>query len=201
MRFMIYLPVLLICILTSQANAELAQTERAKLPTREASALENLVCESPHKLKAGTIEVYKSLDDKRPTLFHTALVKCESHGSFMGSPMNYQAFCDYIDGKWHCMQTELETTVKINDKPVTMLPSNITPEAAYQLLLKTSSYGMFQGIKLTDAIGSQCEISQSTEKETAILSCEKIITLSFWCPQPQLTHCPRVLSISNHPMF
>jgi hypothetical protein len=110
--------------------------------------------------------------------------------------MHYQAGCSFSGGQWQCNKERLEMVVSANGRDVTMYPLEIAPESAYQILAKISTYGTFQSITMDDAIGSSCYISPSKDEEIVELNCQSTITVSFFCPQPQVTNCPRVVYVS-----
>jgi hypothetical protein len=201
MEYILRLLIALICIQISLVDASLVRTKDVTLPLAEISLLENLVCKIPHNVEIETTHARSTLGVDRPAPFDSAFVKCKSHGLFMGSPMNYLANCSHENGKWACEKTMLETSAKINGKTVTIRPIDMTIDKAYQLLLKTSSHGKFQGLNINNAIGSDCNVSESEEKEMVTLSCKYIITLSYWCPQQELTDCPRVIAIAEQPVY
>lgn len=176
------------------AMAGIAYTKDVPLPKKEFLVLEDMVCVKRHDLKAKLIQGSK--DVQSTAAFDSAVVQCESHGEFRGKPMHYQAGCSSADAKWQCNEEQLEIVVKANGRDVRMHPVGIAPEAAYQILAKISTYGTFQNITMDDAIGSSCYISPSKDEEIVELNCQSIITVSFFCPQPQMTNCPRVVYVS-----
>lgn len=180
------------CALNSLAGV--AYTKDVPLPQKEVLTLEEMVCVKPYNLKAKQIQGSKDVEAKVD--FDSAVVQCQAHDEFKGKPMHYQAGCSYSKGQWQCNQAQLEVAVSANGREVKMHPLGMTPEAAYEILAKISTYGIYQGKTMDDAIGSSCYISPSKDKETVELNCQSIITVSFFCPQPQLTNCPRVVYIS-----
>ena len=199
MKYISYLTLTLLSILILPANAELIQRKEVTLPITDISILENLACKTPFKLKAETIQGFKDEHAELKSDFSSAYVTCKSHGKFMASPIYYQTFCEINNGKWKCNISTQETTINLGKQNVTIRPSNISFEAAYKTLNQVSGYGRFQGISMQDAIGSSCDISQ-LDKETIELSCRYKIAVSTWCPQPQLTKCPRVVSVTEQPI-
>ncbi len=195
MRYRIVLLCLFVTFHTFTAMANVAYTKDVQLPKKELVSLEEIVCGKPHNLKAESIQGMKDLQTK--AAFDSAFVQCQSHGEFEGKPMHYQAGCSFSKGKWLCNQEGLEIVVSANGKNVKMHPWGISPESAYQILTKISTYGTFQGITMDDAIGSSCYISPSKDEDMVELNCQSIITVSFFCPQPQLTNCPRVVYVSR----
>ncbi len=184
----------------AQPNNDLRPyNEDIQLPEKEFLILENKVCGKPHNLKAQTIQGFKDTESK--AAFDSALVQCQTHGEFRGRPMHYQTGCSYANKKWRCSQEGLEFVARINGKDIKIQPWKISPEAAYQVLAKISTYGMFQGVKMEDAIGSSCHVSPTKDKDILELNCQSIITVSFWCPQPQLTQCPRIVYVSPQPLI
>lgn len=179
---------------TFSSLAGVAYTKDVPLPKKEFLTLEQIVCVKPHNLKAKLIQGSKDVQAKVD--FDSAMVQCQAHDEFRGKPMHYQAGCSYAKGQWQCTEAQLEVVVNANGRDVKMHPLGITPESAYQILAKISTYGTYQGRTMDDAIGSSCYISPSKDKETVELNCQSIITVSFFCPQPQLTNCPRVVYVS-----
>jgi hypothetical protein len=179
---------------TLGAMAGIAYTQDVPLPKKEFLTLEEMVCVKPYNLKAKRVQGSKDVQAK--AAFDSAVVQCETHDEFRGKPMHYQAGCSFSNGKWQCNEAQLEILVSANGRDVKMHPIGLTPESAYQILAKISTYGTYQGRTMDDAIGSSCYISPSKDKETVELNCQSIITVSFFCPQPQLTNCPRVVYVS-----
>lgn len=175
----------------------LAYTQDVKLPKKEALALENQVCGKPYNLAAKTLQGSKDKESK--AAFDTAFVQCQAHGEFRGKPMHYQTGCSFSKRKWQCDETGLEVTANIQGTNVKIHPWGISPESAYQILAKISTYGTFQGTTMANAIGSSCHVTSSNKGEIVELNCNAIITVSFWCPQPALTNCPRVVYVTPHP--
>ena len=181
------------------AMANIAYTKDVNLPHKERLILEDMVCIKPYGLKANTIQGHKDVQSR--AAFESALVQCQSHDKFRGNPLHYQAGCAFHTEQWHCNKAGLEVTVSINGKDITIEPWDISPEAAYQILNKISTYGTFQNIPMADAIGSSCHIAPLKDGETVELNCASIITVSSWCPQPKITNCPRVVFVSPQPVL
>lgn len=179
------------------------------LSKREQSFLEQRVCGAQYNLKASKIKAYAfearaKTDSKIGLEARTsAYVECESHGEFMGKPMHYIDDCDLVDGEWDCSPPQLEVIVPINGRDIKMRPwSGLTPEKSYALLKDISARGRFQGESLDKAIGNSCDIAKNKDPDIIELGCEAAMSISYWCPQPKITGCPRVLFLSfDEPAF
>jgi len=180
-----------------------------KLSKREQSFLEQRVCTGQYGLKANKIKAFafgatQGGDNKLALEARTsAYVECESHGDFMGKPMHYIDDCDLVEGEWDCSPPQLEVTVPINGRDVTMRPwGGLTPEKSYFLLKDISTRGRFQGESLDKAIGNSCDIAKNKDPDIIELGCEAAMSISYWCPQTKITGCPRVLFLSfDEPAF
>jgi hypothetical protein len=124
-----------------------------------------------------------------------AYVTCQSHGSFNNKPMRYIDDCDLIDHHWNCSAPQLEVLVSVKDRDIKLRPWHLTPETASQLLLSIRQKGYFQGLSLDEAIGSSCDVSKTKDPDIIELKCQSVIGISYWCPQTQLTGCPRILFV------
>lgn len=187
-------------IVVPSANATLTEQEEVSLPKPQRDKLERLICKDPFNIKAEIIRGYKNDNAESKADFDSAYVKCEAHGKFMGVPIYYQTYCWNDDAQWRCNSTELETTIHLAERNIKVRPWGMSLETAYQTIYKISSYGNFQGIPMSDAIGSSCDVIQLKDHETIELSCAYKITLSAWCPQPELTKCPRVVFVAQQPV-
>lgn len=199
MRHLVALFILV--TIAKHAQATMAYFEKAVLPEADVAQLESLICLKPFKLKADRIQGYKFQDARYGTGIRSAVVQCQSHSEFMKSPIHYQAQCSIDEGKWVCGETKLEMAAKLINKDIKIRSLNMPIESAYNILSTISTYGSYQGISMKEAIGSQCDISQSEDKETIELDCKYKITVSTWCPQPEFTQCPRVVFVTEPPMI
>ncbi|RYY01311.1 MAG: hypothetical protein EOO53_18705 [Gammaproteobacteria bacterium] len=200
MKISLFLLATTMLTLAVSASADLIPRKEMAISNAEFSKLESIGCLTPHKLSAEEIRGYVSEHSELKSGAESAYVKCKSHGIFMETPIYYQTYCWIDNGQWKCNETELEGTIKIGQRNVKVHPLGISLETTYKTLTLIRSYGNFQGIPMMDAIGSSCDVSQ-LDNEIIELSCRKKITVSSWCPQPQLTGCPRVISVAQQPSF
>lgn len=190
----------LIFVFTSFANATTyAEVKEVSLPKNEMSKVEQIACTQPHQVKAEIITAYQYESNEPKQPFDYVSVQCKSHNEFEGSPSYFTTTCNYENKKWDCGASDLHILIQIQDRTVNVEPGLLKPEVAHQMLSKISTYGSFQGISMNEAIGSHCNISKLKDNETFILDCRHKITVSSWCPQPQITHCPRVVSLDEKP--
>ena len=184
-------------IFIAQVNAVITDGKPVKLSKQEKNQLEYTVCKSPFNLRAKKINAFRFNDliaEQKRTL---ALVECESHGTFNNKPMRYVDDCDFVNNEWICSPPQLEILIAINGRDVKMRPWGLTPEVATDTLTTISSMGFFQGHSLDKSIGSSCDVSKTKDPEIMELKCDAVIGISFWCPQTQITGCPRVLFVSH----
>jgi hypothetical protein len=187
--------------ITSCANALLTGGAPVTLSEGEKSQLEYMVCKSNYNLNANKINAFTFRDTKTTESNNNsrtlARVECESHGQVNNKPMRYIDECDFSEKKWTCPEPQLEIIVTINGRDVKMRPWKLTPEAATGLLNSINARGYFQGESLDKAIGSSCDVSKTKDPEIMELACDAVIRISFWCPQNQITGCPRILFVSR----
>ena len=192
-----------LAFITSYANAVITGGDPVTLSEGEKNQLEYMVCKSNYNLNANKINAFTFRDtkttepNKLPNLRTLARVECESHGQVNNKPMRYIAACDFIEKEWICPKPQLEIIITINGRDVKMRPWGLTPEAATSLLKNINARGYFQGESLDKSIGSSCDISKTKDPEVMELACDAVIRLSFWCPQQQLSGCPRILFVSR----
>lgn len=199
-------------VMPSYSHAlSLAPTEKIALSKTEFSQIEDIACKKSHKVKAEIINgyQYKNSDLNPPS--KNAYVQCQPHGTFsyyrthcssnnqQCKPnyglMHYQTSCSLNGKDWSCDEIQLVTTVNLYERDIQMRTQDMTPESAYGILSKVITYGSFQGTPLDEAIGSDCTFSTSSNNEIVTMNCLATIRVSFWCPQPEITHCPRVLYV------
>jgi hypothetical protein len=189
--------------ITNYASAAITGGAPVTLSEGEKNQLEYMVCTSNYNLSANKINAFTFRDtkttgsNKLPNLRTLARVECESHGQVNNRPMRYVDDCDFIEKEWVCSKPQLEIIITINGRDVKMRPWGLTPEAATSLLSNINARGYFQGESLDKAIGSSCDVSKTKDPEVMELACDAVISLSFWCPQQQISGCPRILFISH----
>lgn len=192
-----------LAFITSYASAAITGGVPVTLSEGEKNQLEYMVCKSNYGLNANKINAFTFRDtkttelNKLPNLRTLARVECESHGQVNNKPMRYVDDCDFIENEWICSVPKLEIIITINGRDVKMRPWGLTPEAATSLLNSINARGYFQGESLDKAIGSSCDISKTKDPEVMELACDAVISLSFWCPQNQISGCPRILFVSR----
>lgn len=180
----------------SLANAtSSAYSKEVNLPKLEALKIEKLACSQRHKIGALSINTYQYLEAQTPQSFNYANVQCKPHGEFNGSPIYFTSSCDFVDKQWVCDEPVLHISVAINNRKVDVAPGPLAPEEAEDILKKISTYGGFRGRSIDSGIGNHCSIQSTSDPEELDLACSDGIRISFWCPQPEITHCPRILKM------
>lgn len=200
---------LLIISFSVKANQiSLPPEKTVALSKAEYSQIENLACLSTYKVKAEAITGYQYPD----RILKYAHVECKPHDTlayqtpcpFENKECNpkyaliyYKADCALKGEHWKCRKAPLVTSVNLNDRDIEIRARDISPKLAYDILSKVITYGSFQGTSLDHAIGSGCTFSRSSDNEIVNMECLATIRVSFFCPQPQITHCPRVLDVGD----
>jgi len=183
-------------VLTSYTQAFVPSTKEVALPKHEVLKLENIACVTRHNVKTTTIEAYQYSEIEIPDLFNYAYVQCKPHGEFKGSPIYFTSLCNFTNKKWKCEKSELHISVTINNRNVDVVPGFTKPELAEDILKKISTYGAFRGRSIDKGIGDHCSFHTTSDPEVLELECTDGIELSFWCPQPEITNCPRILDMN-----
>ena len=174
-----------------------APTKEVVLPKSEAIKVEELTCTKHNKISAAAITAYQYSGAQIPQPFHYAYVQCRPHGEFKNSPIYFTSLCDFTNKKWLCEEPKLHISVALYNRRVDVVPGAIKPEQAEDILKKISAYGGFRGPSIDKAIGDHCNFHSTSNAEELELMCQDVIKISFWCPQPELTHCPRVLAVDS----
>jgi|GEM_PF-711570 len=172
------------------------------LSKRDYNYLEYRVCKSAYnvnasKIKAFAFQASAATDTSGPLDARTsAYVECEAHDQFLSKPARYVDECDLIQGEWDCSPPQLEIVVDLYGREVKMRPWGLTPAKSYSILKEVSRKGLFQGESLDRAIGKSCDVAKTKDPDVVELSCEALMTISYWCPQAATTGCPRILFLS-----
>ncbi len=191
----ILLHLLPIWLCISGARAFIPDIFPVELPAEHLRKIEKLVCLSPFNLKAEKIAGFKY--GAASSSYDYAEVICKAHGEFKGSPIYYSTSCIFQAKKWSCDKPDLHIFVTLKNRKVDVIPGHITAELANDTIIKISSYGALRGRSIDEAIGNKCSIGAGLYPEELELNCTGYIKISFWCPQPEITHCPRVVDVQQ----
>ncbi len=185
-----------VLLIASNAYTFAIATKEVVLPKPEVLRVEKIACVNPHKVKMKSINAFQYSEVEAPDPFNYAYIQCKPHGEFNGSPTYFTSICNFADNKWTCDESELHISVTINNRKVDVVPGSTKPELAEDILKKISTYGAFRGRSIDKGIGNRCSFHSTSDPEELELECTDGIQLSFWCPQPEITHCPRILNMN-----
>lgn len=190
----LHLLLIWFCI-PSASSLTIVKVLPVELSTKHLMAIEKIACLNPFNIKAGEVTGYRYEEARGGHRY--ADVTCKTHGEFKGAPIYYSSSCAFEGKKWSCEKPDLHIFVTLKNRKVDVIPNGVASELANDTIVKISSYGALRGLSIDEAIGNSCYISSTSHPEELELNCTGYIKVSFWCPQPEITHCPRVVDVQK----
>ena len=184
------LPALLALVCAS-ASASDADTYPAKISRQEHLQISQMACSDAFGFDAADIDA-RSLSEHGRANY--ADVRCRPHAQLQGRPLYYVRQCARDGGEWLCSDAELETTVPLGQRVLTIRPGSVSPEKAVNTILKVASYRYYLGISIDHALESTCNLGMGDRPDMIEISCRRwSISVSYWCPKKSGNDCPRVI--------
>lgn len=184
------------------ATTPLVAAKPVSLLQADNTTLENMACTLPFGVKAKSISAFKQKEATRQketaARYSYAEIKCEPNGNVAGEPSYYSYFCPYVAGKWICEKPDFHLIVDIKGNKVDITTTEkIAPTVQSTLKKISHNYRYVNKIPLAQVIGNSCAVSVAASPDEFDFMCAAYFKVSLWCPQPDSSHCPGILSMQN----
>lgn len=163
----------------------------ASLARADRSYLEQIGCRDPFALDLAGLNAFSLSPGGRANY---ADLRCRPHASLQGRPLYYVRQCARDQGEWLCGDAELETSIALGTRQLTIRPGTLEPARAIDTVAKVASYHYYLGMNIDQALESTCNLGMGDRKDLVEISCRRwSITVSYWCPKETGKYCPRVI--------
>ena len=156
---------------TATAEATMEGDKQVTLSQVDSAKIAHVACVAPHGGGIEHVAAYSLALSGAP--IHV-IAYCRSHGKTRhGNPVRYVVGCDNSTDAWNCGAHELEVDVRLADRMVEVMPVDVSPDDAQQIVLDVADDDIVGVDRITRAVAftSPCVVTPDSS-ETWSVVCE-----------------------------